>query len=221
MKKYIIIGAGAYLNVIFDNIHANNGKVIKLYKNMPEAQRDRVPTFKEQLSVLKYDIDVYDSLDSFKPENDYEYIIGCVLIKKYKLINELKRKYSLKISQLIHPHAQIGSNVHIGEGVIIGMGVVISSNIYLDDFCVIKRSSSLGHDSKIGKYSHISPAVALAGLVHIGDYSSIGIGCTVIDRIHIGNNSIIGAGAVVTKDVSDNVIAYGVPAKVIRENKDY
>ena len=41
----------------------------------------------------------------------------------------------------------------------------------------------------------------------------------IIDGIKIGRNSVIGAGSVVTKDIPDNVVAYGNPCKIIRENE--
>jgi len=44
------------------------------------------------------------------------------------------------------------------------------------------------------------------------------MGCNIINEVKIGNNSIIGAGSVVTKDIPDNVVAYGNPCKIIREN---
>ena len=58
------------------------------------------------------------------------------------------------------------------------------------------------------------------GCVSIGDFAFIGAGATVLPNLKIGKNSIIGAGAVVTKDVPDNVVVYGNPAKFIRENKN-
>jgi len=45
------------------------------------------------------------------------------------------------------------------------------------------------------------------------------MGTNVIDSRRIGKNTIIGAGSVVTKDIPDNVIAYGNPCKVIRDNE--
>jgi acetyltransferase-like isoleucine patch superfamily enzyme len=49
---------------------------------------------------------------------------------------------------------------------------------------------------------------------HIEDGARIAIGVTVLPDITIGKNAFIGAGAVVTKDIPDNAIAIGVPAKV-------
>jgi maltose O-acetyltransferase len=51
----------------------------------------------------------------------------------------------------------------------------------------------------------------------IKDNVWIGASATINPGVTIGNNVVVGAGAVVTKDVPDNVVVAGVPAKVIRE----
>ena len=55
--------------------------------------------------------------------------------------------------------------------------------------------------------------------VIIGDYVWIGGGSVILPGVHIGDNVVIGAGSVVTHDIPSNVIAYGNPCKVIKENK--
>ena len=52
----------------------------------------------------------------------------------------------------------------------------------------------------------------------IGDNCYIGVGATILGPIKIGNNVTIAAGAVVTKDVPDNCVIAGVPAKIIKKN---
>jgi acetyltransferase-like isoleucine patch superfamily enzyme len=62
--------------------------------------------------------------------------------------------------------------------------------------------------------------VNIAGICEIEDKVVIGAGSVVLDKIKIGKSSIIGAGSVVTKNIPDGVIAYGSPAKVIRDISD-
>ncbi|EEU5811077.1 N-acetyltransferase, partial [Escherichia coli] len=56
--------------------------------------------------------------------------------------------------------------------------------------------------------------------IHIKKNASIGANATILPGIIIGENSIIGAGSVVTKDIPDNVIVAGNPAKIIRPVDD-
>ena len=55
--------------------------------------------------------------------------------------------------------------------------------------------------------------------VVIGNDVWIGGGAIIMPGVTIGNNVVIGAGSVVTKDIPDNVIAYGSPCRTVRENK--
>jgi maltose O-acetyltransferase len=50
----------------------------------------------------------------------------------------------------------------------------------------------------------------------IGDGATIGMGSNILNQVKIGKNTVIGAGSVVTKDIPDNVVAYGNPCKIIR-----
>lgn len=59
------------------------------------------------------------------------------------------------------------------------------------------------------------------GKIIIGDNVFLGENATVLRNVRIGNNCIIGAGAVVTKDIPDNSVAAGVPAKVIMGLEQY
>jgi acetyltransferase-like isoleucine patch superfamily enzyme len=45
------------------------------------------------------------------------------------------------------------------------------------------------------------------------------MGTNILNQVKIGKNTIIGSGSVVTKDIPDNVVAYGSPCKVIRDNQ--
>ncbi len=59
------------------------------------------------------------------------------------------------------------------------------------------------------------------GRIVIGDNVFIGLKSIILPNVHIGNNVVIGAGSVVTKDIPDNSVAVGNPAKVICSCEDY
>ncbi len=61
--------------------------------------------------------------------------------------------------------------------------------------------------------------IEIAKPITIGNNVWIGAGSTVLAGVTIGDNSVIGAGSVVTKSIPANVVAVGVPCKVIREIK--
>jgi sugar O-acyltransferase (sialic acid O-acetyltransferase NeuD family) len=220
MKKYIIFGVSEYLSDIFDIIHSNNGKVYKIYQNMAEVKKERSAGLRERLAVLGYDVAVYDSLDAFEPEGDCLHAVGTPSIQKYRLIEELKMRYSLTISTLIHPTVHLGANAYIGEGVTIDVRTVVAANSHLDDFCCINKCCSIGHDAKIGKYTVVAPGVFVGGSSDIGEKCTIGMQATILDRLVIDDWTVIGAGSLVHRDIPRGVVAYGVPARIIRENDE-
>ncbi len=91
------------------------------------------------------------------------------------------------------------ARVDVGDNVMIGPGVLISTVGHPLDLCGRRKR------------------LAFAKPVKIGNDVWIGGNVTILPGITIGNNVVIAAGAVVTKDIPDNCVAGGVPAKVIKQ----
>ncbi len=107
--------------------------------------------------------------------------------------------------------------VRIGKNVIIGLDCCFDDQfpelIKIDDEVIISyRVSIFVHD---GSYR----GNAKIGEITIKKNSHIGAGTIILKGVTIGENAIIGAGAVVTKDIPANVVAVGIPAKVIKNIK--
>lgn len=155
-------------------------------------------------------------LDYFKV-NGNEFTVG---IGNPKLRYELSRKFinlGGKFVSSISPLASISNyDVQIGIGSNILLNSVFSSGAKLDEGCMVYYGATITHDCEIGKFVEISPNAILLGNCQIGSFSQIGANATILPRIIIGKNVIIGAGSVVTKNIPDNAVAVGIPAKVIR-----
>ncbi len=107
----------------------------------------------------------------------------------------------------------IGDNVAINNAFSIECSskVVIENDVLIGGNCSIIDND--GHDLAIDKRNIGSPKTAS---VHIHQNVFLGSNVTILKGVTIGKNSIIGNGSVVTKDIPENVIAAGNPAKVIR-----
>jgi serine O-acetyltransferase len=97
--------------------------------------------------------------------------------------------------------ARIGRGLYIGH---FGQ-IIVSSKAVIGEFCNISQGVTIGQAGRGGEQH--APV--------IGDRVYIAPGAKLFGRITIGNDVAIGANAVVTKDLPDNAVAVGIPAKVI------
>ncbi|MCD8194444.1 MAG: sugar O-acetyltransferase [Tannerellaceae bacterium] len=111
-------------------------------------------------------------------------------------------------------HTSIGKNVFINFNcTLLDMG-----GITIEDDVLIGPNVSVlteGHPVSPENRHSLIPAP-----IHIKKNAWIGAGATILQGVTIGENAIIAAGAVVTKDVPDNVVAGGIPARIIKNITD-
>lgn len=127
--------------------------------------------------------------------------------------------YGFSLPSLIHPSAIVSQDASVGQGAIVMPGAIINSGTRIGSNIILNTAASVDHECSIGDGVHIGPGARLSGLVTIGHTTWIGIGSTIRESIHIGNNVLVGAGSLVLKDIPDGVVAYGAPAKIVRENR--
>jgi acetyltransferase-like isoleucine patch superfamily enzyme len=108
-------------------------------------------------------------------------------------------------------HTKIGKNVFINfDCVFLDLG-----GITIEDNVLIAPKVSLlseGHSLEPENRHALLPKA-----IHIKRNAWIGAGATILQCVTIGENSVVAAGSVVSKDVPDNVIVGGIPAKIIKE----
>ena len=123
-------------------------------------------------------------------------------------------------------NSKVGAFVEIQKGAKIGRNVKISSHTFICEGVTIEDDVFVGHNVSFINDKYPRSTGPGGGLQSEADWkvvptqvkrgASIGTSSTIMCGITIGENAIVGAGSVVTKDVPQNTIVAGVPAKVKR-----
>ena len=138
---------------------------------------------------------------------------------KVKIFERLKKE-GYSFANLIHPSATISPSSRLGKGLIVKPHALISTNAVIGDNVSIEENGIVGHDSIIEDHCQISANVVIAGGCRVGRATYIGLSVPVKQGICIGKNSVIGMGSVVLRDIPDNVIAIGNPARPMKKKDD-
>nr|WP_254209605.1 acetyltransferase [Burkholderia multivorans] len=117
----------------------------------------------------------------------------------------------------IHPAARVGKASTIGAGTVVMAGAVINPCCAIGAACIVNTNASLDHDGVMDDFSSLAPGVVTGGNCRIGRGAAIGLGAMLRHRIAVGEHAVVGAGAVVLRDVDPYTVAYGNPARRIRE----
>ena len=123
----------------------------------------------------------------------------------------------LKFAKAIHPSAVVAPGVVLGEGTVVMAGVVLNPGCLIGRHCIINTGSQIDHESHLEDFASLAPRVVVGGDVRIGPGSAICLGALVIHGVRIGADVVVGAGALVLKDLPARCVAYGSPARHVRD----
>ena len=181
-------------------------KLIQFHKIMNEFLESiikRDPAAKSKLSIIL----TYPGAKAVF----FHKIANFFAIAKFNLIARIISQFSRFLTGIeIHPKANIGKNLFIDHG----MGVVIGETSEIGDNVTIYHMATLGG---------ISPSINSNEQRNIKRHPTlkdnvvVGSGAQVLGPVTVGKNAKIGANAVVTKDVPENAVMVGIPAKNVGE----
>ncbi|WP_121966435.1 acetyltransferase [Myroides sp. N17-2] len=206
----LIIGAGGFAKellqvleedkidntiVLFDNINADVLEVFSKYK------------------VLKN----FEECKEVFSNNIKDFVLG---IGNGKTRMKLADKFLSLGGNMV---SVISSKAYVGDHIILGIGATILANATISNSAQIGKGllmyykAVITHDCLVGDYVELSPGATLLGNVEIGDFTQIGANATILPGLKIGKNVVVGAGAVVSRDLPDNCVAVGIPARIIKQ----
>lgn len=209
--KYYIFGAGRHALEIYYLIQNSATPRIKIsgfivdnptqdsFINIPVQSLNR---FIEEDKLLKH-----------KPK----VIIAVGDTRTIERVSIVLREFHIPSFSVIHKSVNTKSFLSIGDGVTICNGSIFTTNIKIGNHSIINIGCTVSHDVIIGNCVNICPGVNISGGVSIEDNVFIGTGSVILPKVIIGKNSIVGAGAVVLKNIEENVIVAGNPARIIKK----
>ena len=210
MKRILIFGAGGHAKVVIDIARKSGYFVAGVIDEALVAGSEFCGAF-----VLGC------TSDLVRICREVQFATGVVAIGnnmfRAKVLDTILDVYpQFQFVTLVHPSAVLGDDVHIGEGSVIMAGAIVNSASTIGRHVIINTKASLDHDAEIGDFTSIAPGATLGGNVAIGEHVAIGLGANVVHGVHIGSHAVIGAGALVNKSLPGFVVAFGVPARVMR-----
>ncbi len=160
-----------------------------------------------------------DAIKKFKGNLEISMGIGEPAVRE-KLFAKLKND-GVEAATLIHPDVYIPETTKIGKGVTIQYGCFISCNVEIGDYVYIQPQVNVGHNNVLGEGCMLSAMTNLAGNVELGNYTYVGLSSAFKESVKVGDYSIIGMYSAVYKDIPDEMIAMGNPARPMKRNEKH
>ncbi len=196
-----------------------------------------------EIASFDRNLEVIAFVENVVPEKE-EYIMGIPVMGDHSVLprlmeegvkgaivavgdNQIRASHFKKLSDMglemvnvIHPTAYIAPSATMGKGTTIAVGAIISTGAQIGNNVIINTGASIDHENRVEDHANIGPRCSIAGRVTIRKGAYLGIGSVIKEYVTIGENSIIGAGSVVLEDIPDNVVAVGIPSRVIKKRKE-
>lgn len=116
-------------------------------------------------------------------------------------------------TSVVHPTAQLGTDVEVGDGAVIGPGTIIGAAATIGRHVLVNRGCLIGHHTTLGAGTVVNPGSNIGGNTSVGDGVAIGMGAVVVNGRRVGAGATIAAGSVVVRDVDPGTRVQGVPAR--------
>ncbi len=181
---------------------------------------------KRELGLLynaNYDTEILKELNECK---DKCFIYNQILPSHTEKREEFFKSIVAKVKSLLAVqspfYCDFGYNIEIGENFYANHGLIIldAAKVTFGDNVFIGPNCGFYTASHPIDYQRRNEGLEFAHPIKVGNNVWFGANVSVMPNVSIGNNVVIGAGSVVTKNIPDNVVAFGNPCKIFRSITD-
>ncbi len=207
MNRGYIVGAGAHGRIIAEVWRAQ-------YPSISLCFLDDDPAL-QQRSILG--ITVVGTLETLKTVGGAASVVLAIGNNLTRLkLAAIWGPQGIVWEKVVHPSATVMSSATLGGGTMVLAHALVNSGAQIGQHVIVNSGAIVEHDAVLADGCQLAPGVCMGGRVEIGRGAFISTGVTIAPRVRIGAGSVVGAGAAVVKDIPAGVLAYGVPARVIR-----
>jgi len=124
-----------------------------------------------------------------------------------------------RLPALVHASASVSAYAELGPGTVVMQNASIGAAARVGAFCIVNTAASIDHETVMADFASIAPGAVTGGRVTIGLRSAVSIGAVVKHGVVIGADSVLGANSYLHADLPGGRVAYGSPARVVRERR--
>jgi len=215
MKNIIFVGAGGLAKELYGYIQGEIERGVLNDCQIKGFLDISLDSYKKMNINSKY----LGSEDEYCAASEDEFIIAIGDVKlKEKITTRLVKK-GVSIMTYIHSSAIVDKGAEIGMGVVICPNCMVNNQAVIGDFSMLNIYSSVAHDSSLGSYSILSPYATINGSTCVGGKTFMATRSSILPGLSVGEECIISAGVVVSKNMSNYVMAMPKARTVYIEKK--
>lgn len=204
----LIIGAKGFAKELLEVCHQlGETENLVFYDDLSNDLPEKLYS---QFDILRSESEVKSYFE--KGDNRFSLGLGGTALRKK--MAELFVDWGGELTSLISPNARIAHyGVQLGKGATILTGAVITGDVKIGKGILMYPNAVITHGCEIGDFVELSPGATVLGNCSIGSLTQIGANATVLPKLLVGEKCIIGAGGVLTKNLNNNTVVKGIPAK--------
>lgn len=215
MDKIIIIGGKGSAVVIAEQIYDTQVKTGTV-EFLGFAFDDE--SFGDEINGFPVLCKTTEAYEKYKDDEEVKFIFALYRPDLIKERIALRDSYGIpkeRFANFIHHSAFVARSVKMGYGNVILANSVINCDVKMGDFNTFQSSVLIGHDNTIGNSNFFTGHCAIGSNSKIGDGCFFGLNTSTNNYLNIGNYVFCGMASNVIKNVEDDMMVYGNPARPV------